>query len=48
MDLPFYNPNMQKKDVNHFVILDGVMPIMDGLEVLEEIKKGKMPIDIKY
>ena len=32
---------MQKKHVNHFVILDGVMPIMDGLEVLEKIKKGE-------
>ncbi|WP_428911877.1 diguanylate cyclase [Niallia sp. Krafla_26] len=37
----FLQSDHAKEEVNHFVILDGVMPIMDGLEVLEKIKKGK-------
>ena len=41
MDHPFYNSEHAKEDVNHFLILDGVMPIMDGLEVLQKVKQGK-------
>ena len=26
---------------NHFLILDGMMPVMDGLEVLQEVKRGR-------
>ena len=37
----FLQSEHAKEEVNHFVILDGVMPIMDGLEVLEKIKKGE-------
>ena len=37
----FLQSEHAKEDVNHFVILDGVMPIMDGLEVLQKIKKGE-------
>ena len=37
----FLNSEHAKEDVNHFLILDGVMPMMDGLEVLQKIKQGK-------
>ena len=32
----FLKSEHAKEDVNHFLILDGVMPVMDGLEVLQE------------
>ena len=37
----FLQSEHAKEAVKHFVILDGVMPNMDGLEVLEKIKKGE-------
>lgn len=37
----FLQSQHAKEDVNHFLILDGVMPIMDGLEVLRNVKQGK-------
>lgn len=35
----FLQSEHAKEDVNHFLILDGVMPFMDGLEVLCKIKQ---------
>jgi len=37
----FFNSEHANDDFNHFVILDGIMPKMDGLEVLQKIKQGK-------
>jgi len=37
----FLQSDHAKEDVNHFLILDGVMPMMDGIEVLQEIKQGE-------
>lgn len=37
----FLQSQHAKEDVNHFLILDGVMPIMDGLEVLRKVKQGR-------
>ena len=37
----FLNSEHAKEDVNHFLILDGIMPVMDGLEVLQKVKQGK-------
>lgn len=37
----FLHSTHANEDINHFVILDGVMPKMDGLEVLENIKQGE-------
>ena len=37
----FLNSDHAKEDVNHFLILDGIMPVMDGLEVLQKVKQGK-------
>ncbi|WP_225986125.1 diguanylate cyclase [Psychrobacillus glaciei] len=37
----FLNSEHAKEDVNHFLILDGVMPVMDGLEVLQKVKQEK-------
>ena len=37
----FLQSEHAKEDVNHFLILDGVMPMMDGIEVLQEIKQGE-------
>lgn len=37
----FFDSEHAKEDVNHFLILDGVMPVMDGIEVLQKVKQGK-------
>lgn len=42
----FFQSEHAKENVNHFIILDGVMPNMDGLEVLQIIKQGDT--DHKY
>ena len=39
--LSFLNSEHAKEDVSHFLILDGIMPVMDGLEVLQKVKQGK-------
>lgn len=36
----FLKSNRAKEDVVHFLILDGVMPIMDGIEVLQKVKQS--------
>lgn len=37
----FLNSAHADDEVNHFLILDGIMPEMDGLEVLQMIKQGE-------
>ena len=37
----FLNSSRAKENIAHFLILDGVMPTMDGIEVLKEVKHGK-------
>lgn len=37
----FLNSQHAKEDINHFLILDGIMPDMDGLEVLKKVKQRK-------
>lgn len=39
--LQFFESNRLKKHGEHFIILDGVMPVMDGLEILHKIKTLK-------
>ena len=39
--LSFLHSEHAKEDVSHFLILDGIMPVMDGLEVLQKIKQGE-------
>ncbi|MGE7608192.1 GGDEF domain-containing response regulator [Peribacillus frigoritolerans] len=36
----FLKSNRAKEDVGHFLILDGVMPTMDGIEVLQKVKQS--------
>ncbi|WP_236712634.1 diguanylate cyclase [Peribacillus muralis] len=36
----FLNSDRAKENVGHFLILDGVMPNMDGIEVLQNVKQG--------
>ncbi len=36
----FLQSEHANEDVNHFLILDGVMPVMDGIEVLQKVKQG--------
>lgn len=38
--LTFLNSDRAKENVPHFLILDGVMPTMDGIEVLKKVKCG--------
>lgn len=37
--LQFFNSNRLDKPGEHFLILDGVMPIMDGIEILQKVKR---------
>jgi two-component system, cell cycle response regulator len=39
--LKFFQSNRQDEPGEHFLILDGVMPVMDGLEILQKVKQGK-------
>jgi len=36
----FLNSNRANENIAHFLILDGVMPTMDGIDVLKKVKKG--------
>jgi two-component system, cell cycle response regulator len=36
----FFDSNRLVESGEHFLILDGVMPVMDGLEVLQKVKKS--------
>ena len=42
----FLQSEHAKEDINHFLILDGVMPMMDGIEVLQrdQTRKKFQPI----
>jgi two-component system, cell cycle response regulator len=46
--LKFLNSNRLAEEGNHFLIVDGVMPVMDGLEILQKVKQhtfqGKVSI----
>ncbi|MGE7759950.1 GGDEF domain-containing response regulator [Peribacillus sp. NPDC097895] len=37
----FLKSDRAKEDIGHFLILDGVMPIMDGIEVLQKVKQSR-------
>ncbi|MFE8703119.1 diguanylate cyclase [Cytobacillus sp. FJAT-54145] len=39
--LKFFHSNRHEEKGQHFLILDGVMPIMDGTEVLQKVKQAK-------
>lgn len=39
--LKFFESNRLDEQGNHFLILDGVMPVMDGIEILQKVKEGK-------
>jgi two-component system, cell cycle response regulator len=39
--LKFFESNRHEEKGEHFLILDGVMPVMDGLEILQRVKQGK-------
>lgn len=36
----FFDSNRFEQEGEHFLILDGVMPVMDGVEVLQKVKKS--------
>lgn len=36
----FFSSNRLREQGLHFLILDGVMPVMDGLEILQKVKKS--------
>ncbi|PLT27667.1 GGDEF domain-containing response regulator [Peribacillus deserti] len=40
--LSFLNSDRLKEKGRHFLILDGIMPIMDGLEVLQKVRKSEV------
>jgi two-component system, cell cycle response regulator len=46
--LKFLDSNRLTEEGSHFLILDGVMPVMDGLEILQKVKQhtyqGKISI----
>ncbi|WP_264737603.1 diguanylate cyclase [Cytobacillus firmus] len=42
----FLHSNRIEEKGPHFLILDGIMPVMDGLEVMQEVKKSKRAKDI--
>ncbi|MEH7093555.1 response regulator [Neobacillus vireti] len=37
----FFNSNRLEEKGEHFLIIDGVMPVMDGIEVLQKVQKIK-------
>jgi diguanylate cyclase (GGDEF)-like protein len=39
--LAFFKSNRLLERGQHFIILDGVMPVMDGLEILQKLKQNK-------
>jgi two-component system, cell cycle response regulator len=39
--IPFFESKRLELQGEHFLILDGVMPIMDGIEILQKVKKMK-------
>ncbi|WP_409274063.1 diguanylate cyclase [Neobacillus sp. SCS-31] len=45
--MAFLDSNRLRLDGEHFLILDGVMPVMDGLEVLQKVRKEAMGTSVK-
>ena len=43
----FLHSKHAQEDVNHLLILDGVMPKMDGIDVLRKVKAGKNALKYK-
>ncbi len=39
--IQFFNSPRLEEVGEHFLILDGVMPVMDGIEILQKVKKNK-------
>lgn len=39
--LDFMNSDWENVNTHHLLILDGIMPVMDGMEVLQKVKQGK-------
>ncbi|MFD2442984.1 diguanylate cyclase [Bacillus sp. CGMCC 1.16607] len=39
--LKFFESSRHEEQGEHFLILDGVMPVMDGIEILQKVKQGK-------
>jgi two-component system cell cycle response regulator len=44
--IQFFESNRLEKSGEHFLIIDGVMPVMDGIEILQKVKKLKTGRDI--
>jgi two-component system, cell cycle response regulator len=42
----FFESNRLEDQGEHFLILDGVMPVMDGLEILQKVKEGEYKYQI--
>ncbi|WP_071459017.1 GGDEF domain-containing response regulator [Bacillus massilinigeriensis] len=43
----FLQSNKLKENGKHFLILDGIMPVMDGVEVLQKVKKMDKNLDVR-
>ena len=37
--IPFFESKRAEDSRNHLIILDGIMPAMDGMEILQKVKK---------
>jgi diguanylate cyclase (GGDEF)-like protein len=44
--IQFFESDRLERTGEHFLILDGVMPVMDGIEILQKVKKVKKGRDI--
>ncbi|MHC0036870.1 response regulator [Pseudoneobacillus sp. C159] len=42
----FLESNWLKEQGEHFIVLDGVMPVMDGIEVLQKVKQRKEKVSV--
>jgi diguanylate cyclase (GGDEF)-like protein len=45
--IQFFNSPRLEESGEHFLILDGVMPVMDGIEILQKVKKNKNSRNIR-
>ncbi|MBU8881041.1 diguanylate cyclase [Bacillus sp. FJAT-29790] len=44
--LKFFHSNRLDENGEHFLILDGIMPVMDGMEVLQKVKQAQNANDV--